>query len=79
MHKVLEPHKRAALEFVEHVFTDEEGTAHWKHTWPVVKAEMVAAVAKDLAQGNIVGLHGRANATQMFTLVVKRKFKKPTL
>ncbi len=79
MHKVLEPHRRAALEFVEHVFSEEEGISRWKHTWPVVKSQMVSAVAKDIAQGDIVGFHDRNGETQMFTIQIKRKFKKPTL
>lgn len=79
MQKVLEPHKLAALEFVEHVFTEAEGESHWKHTWPVVKSQMVAAVARDIAQGHIVGLHRMPHDTQMFTIKLKRKFKKPTL
>jgi hypothetical protein len=79
MHKVLEPHKRAALESVEHVFTEDKGISQWKQTWPVVKSQMIAAVAVDIAQGHIVGLQIRDGETQMFTIKLKRKFKKPTL
>lgn len=79
MHKVLEPHKRAAIEFIEHIFTEDDGISRWKHTWPMVKADMVANAAKSIAQGDIVGLHSREDEAHMFIIQIKRKFKKPTL
>lgn len=79
MNKVLEPHRRAALEWIEHVFSEDEGRRYWKHTWPTVKAEMVDSVARDIAQGDIVCFRTANGETNMFTIKLKRKFKKPTL